>query len=628
MIHLDQDVFSQILSHIPDSRTVYSVLRALPKSHELFSTALHRLCELPVYLDTYDPRAATASNEVLDYLLATPPAIAGSIRHLVVAVEHGKYGRSPSAEHEWEVEEDDEESEDEAEEEAETKEEQQTLDEEQSEPEEKIDVVAFHARLPALFKKTCNLRTLDYHNCPGLGLARESVELLATCEGLQTFAVNTTIRKMEWSGSHAYQDPQSWDGLEPFLTSTVGSTVTSLDLRHVSQTTFQLLTSHKDVLPSYTNLKHLKMDITEGVWDWDGAGSPQHGATGDYVFPSLCLLALQGFELVVSDMTVSNPRAGPLDLVDCSLLTELSLDIHQNTWSPLLTVGLFDGLAPADFSALRHLETKDANRTAILQRLSWESEEIGQYGPYGSGARFFSGLVQRFLCVLPGLVSLWVDEQALLPAKGEGVGFDRVYTFCSVAQLFDADTDSTTTDSITPAVFGVQEKAAWRASLKVILGQLESLRVDAAEVGLILGCCDPTKLTQFGFMWAWREYGRDDVTHLARASRASSAIPAAHGRAHPLPETQPDGSPDPVVDPRTVRDVTAIFDAKKSINRVGIGHSIVWERAPSCPGSGVSESDGSVVLVSDGSVVPNSTVPRFYHAGHTVVLISLNSCRL
>jgi hypothetical protein len=172
----------------------------------------------------------------------------------------------------------------------------------------------------------------------------------------------------------------------------------------------------------------------------------------------------------------------------------------NGTWSLLLTVGLFDGLAPADFSALRHLETKDANRTANLQRLSWESEEFGQYGPYGSGARFFSGLVQRFLCTLPDLVGLWVDEQALLPAKGEGVGFDRVYTFCSVTQLFDADTNSTITDSITPAVFGVQEKAAWRVSLKMILGQLESLRVgfgvmDAAEVGSILGCCDPTKLT-------------------------------------------------------------------------------------------------------------------------------------
>jgi hypothetical protein len=186
-----------------------------------------------------------------------------------------------------------------------------------------------------------------------------------------------------------------------------------------------------------------------------------------------------------------------------------------------LTVGLFDGLAPANFPALRHLEITDVNTRANSQRLSWESEEVGLNGPYGSGARFFSGLVQRFLCALPGLTSLWVDEQALIPTKSEGFGFSRVYTFCSVTQLFDADTDSgTTTYSITPAVFGVQEKAAWRATLMVILGQVESLRVgfgvmDAAEVGLILGCCDPTKLRQFGFMWAWRKYGCDDVSDVS-----------------------------------------------------------------------------------------------------------------
>ncbi|KAJ7362246.1 hypothetical protein DFH08DRAFT_840533 [Mycena albidolilacea] len=371
------------------------------------------------------------------------------------------------------------------------------------------------SRLPTLFKKTRNLRSLDYHNCPGLGLARESVELLATCEGLQTFSVDTTIREMAWIGSHAYEDPESWDGIEPFL-STLGPAITSLDLQHVSQTTFRLLASHADVLATYTNLKHLNMNITEGVWDWNGAGSPQRGATGDYVFPSLRLPALQRFELVVGDLTVSSPRAGPLDLVNCSLLTELSLDVRQGTYCAMLTVRLFEALSPADFAALRHLEIKDANGRANSQRLTWDAEE---FPPYSRGTRFFSGLVQQFLCALPGLVSLWVDEQALLPAKGDGVGLDRVYTFCGVAELFNDD--SATAD------FGTEAKAVWRESLKVILGQVESLRVgfgvmNAAEVGLILGYCDPAKLRQFGFTWAWKEYGRDEpispelLAHLAR----------------------------------------------------------------------------------------------------------------
>lgn len=116
--------------------------------------------------------------------------------------------------------------------------------------------------------------------------------------------------------------------IEPFLSS-LGPSIASLELRDICQTMLQRLVSHGDVLASYENLTHLKMDITEGVWDWDGRGSPQRGATGDYIFPSLRLPALRRFELVVSDLTIRNPRAGPLDLVDRSLLTELSIDIRQ-----------------------------------------------------------------------------------------------------------------------------------------------------------------------------------------------------------------------------------------------------------------------------------------------------------
>lgn len=103
----------------------------------------------------------------------------------------------------------------------------------------------------------------------------------------------------------------------------------SLDLRHVCQETFLTLAAHGDVLATYEHLSSLKMDITEGIWDWDRGGSPQSGATDAYVFPSLRLPALRRFELVVADLTIRKPRAGPLDLVDCSLLSELSLEIHQ-----------------------------------------------------------------------------------------------------------------------------------------------------------------------------------------------------------------------------------------------------------------------------------------------------------
>lgn len=91
---LNQDVFSRIISHVCESLTVYEVLKAIPKSHAFFLVTLHRLCELPIYLDTYDPRTATASNQVLDYLLSShqdEAGVAESIRHLVCLVEHDKY---------------------------------------------------------------------------------------------------------------------------------------------------------------------------------------------------------------------------------------------------------------------------------------------------------------------------------------------------------------------------------------------------------------------------------------------------------------------------------------------------------------------------------------------------------
>jgi hypothetical protein len=83
----------------------------------------------------------------------------------------------------------------------------------------------------------------------------------------------------------------------------------------------------------------------------------------------------------------------------------------------------------------------------------------------------------------------------------------------------------------------------------------------------------------------------------------------------PRPETQLLGAPDPVVDPRTLRDVAALFDTIPSLCRVGIANSIIWERAPIPAQAGVGEG-GGILLVSDGSRVPNPAVPRFYHAGH------------
>jgi hypothetical protein len=56
--------------------------------------------------------------------------------------------------------------------------------------------------------------------------------------------------------------------------STIGSKATSLDLRSVDEGVFKAIVEH---FPPLKNVRNLKLDLTCGVWDWDGTGSPQQG---------------------------------------------------------------------------------------------------------------------------------------------------------------------------------------------------------------------------------------------------------------------------------------------------------------------------------------------------------------
>ncbi|KAJ7754531.1 hypothetical protein B0H16DRAFT_1542665 [Mycena metata] len=562
----NEDVFSYILSHVHDSILVYAVLQAIPKTHPLFSVALRRLWQLPIHLDTYD--AVAASSEILDYLLsptAKGEGLARSIQHLVIAAEAAlKY----------------------------TGQESKFVD--------KDAVVAFHSRLSGLFKRTQNLKSIDYYSArgPGLPLSRENVKLLAVCERLHIFSVDGYTGRSRAEGDDPYADPDSWD-VEPFVFNLAPS-ITTLELRDVCLTILNALVYHGNKLATYTKLEHLKMDITAGVWDWNGSGSPQRGASPDYKFPSLRLPALRRLELVVSDYTIQLPRAGPLDLVDCSLLTALSLDIRScYGWADCTELRLFEGLASVSFPVLSHLEIKD-EISINAQRLEWAP---GPVNDFESSGRSFPGLVERFLPSLGNLRSLWVDESVLLPADNDSQAWDALQTFCSVQELWDRNYTN----------FPIATKVSWRTALQTPLSKLESLRVgfgliDATDVGLILGCCDPSKLRQFGFTWAWTKYGRDDpispelLAHLAKFTKLTDVHIL-----FPRPETQVSGFPDPEIDPRTLRDVAAIFECNGNICRVGIGNSVVFER-------GIG--DAGPLLVSDGSSAPNPGVPKFYHAGH------------
>jgi hypothetical protein len=112
----------------------------------------------------------------------------------------------------------------------------------------------------------------------------------------------------------------------------------SLDLRHINQSMFTALVGKTYVFVSYHALVHLKMDITEGVWDWRGGGPPTMGASPEFEFPCMGFPSVTRFDLVVCDKTLSQSRTGPLNLVHRGLLTELSIDIRYRSVGLILLI--------------------------------------------------------------------------------------------------------------------------------------------------------------------------------------------------------------------------------------------------------------------------------------------------
>ncbi|KAJ6613756.1 hypothetical protein B0H10DRAFT_2047394 [Mycena sp. CBHHK59/15] len=562
---MNEDIFCCILSHIFDSKTLYVVLIALPKSHFLFLATLSRLWQFPIYLDSYDPRASAASQKVLDYLLDNNAdtgrlPLAESVRHLVVSIEHDGLHHDRIRTRHINI---------------------------------PGDVLALQERLPDLFHRTVNLESLDYRSLPGIDMKSKHVESLQHLERLRSFAVDCALRDRDRdipasAGNNAAPgelsaryDAENWE-IEPFV-STVGPAIASLDLRHVNHTMFTALISQTDVFASYHALEHLKIDITEGVWDWGGGGSPAMGATPAFNFSCLGFPSVERFELVVCDMTLHGSQTGALDLVHCNLLMELSIDVRYSVWwAPCDMIKLFEALSPLDLPVLSRLEIKDCTRNT--ERHYWDSNH--NTSGWKHKGRTYSGLVPSFLGSmrtgsLPNLTSLWVDERALISPH-----------VCTVQDLLNVESEESA-------------NVLWTDTVRAAFGQLESLRVGFGAIthidaGLILDLCDPTKLTQFGFEWRWSDYGRDDpisaglLTHLSRFPKLTDNAAFWPTRSFN--------------DARTLSDVASIFGCNGSICRVGIGNSVVWERHP---------SDGlpAILLVSDGSAAPSAAVSNFFHVG-------------
>ena len=103
---------------------------------------------------------------------------------------------------------------------------------------------------------------------------------------------------------------------------TVGSKVRSLDLRNVDEEIFKVI---EEYFPPLENVRALKLDLTSGVWDWDGLGSPQLGPSEHYSFPRISD-HVEELELLVTYL-LTRKRKGPVELVDTKKLTKLKVQV-------------------------------------------------------------------------------------------------------------------------------------------------------------------------------------------------------------------------------------------------------------------------------------------------------------
>jgi hypothetical protein len=78
-------------------------------------------------------------------------------------------------------------------------------------------------------------------------------------------------------------------------------------------------------LPPLKNVRNLKLDLTCGVWDWDGFGSPQQGPTEYYRFPRISN-HVQELDLKIADL-LARQQKGPVELVDTKRLKKLKVEV-------------------------------------------------------------------------------------------------------------------------------------------------------------------------------------------------------------------------------------------------------------------------------------------------------------
>ena len=79
--------------------------------------------------------------------------------------------------------------------------------------------------------------------------------------------------------------------------------------------------------PLLKNVRNLKLDLTFGVWDWDGFDSPPRGPSERYKFPRISN-HVREFEIKITDL-LARQRRGPIELVDSEKLEKLRISLVQ-----------------------------------------------------------------------------------------------------------------------------------------------------------------------------------------------------------------------------------------------------------------------------------------------------------
>jgi len=163
--------------------------------------------------------------------------------------------------------------------------------------------------------------------------------------------------------------------------------------------------------------------------------------------------------------------------------------------------------------------------------------------------------------------------------------------------------------------------------------------MDDEELGLVLACCNPAKLKQFGFHRNWREYGNETVVI------QSSNLDIINTKNNPQPLTQglldhissfPKLKDFHIIYPRPFFDneenatikhhlmpieqqeVARIFGANPSLIHVGVGNCTVWGRGTKKASEGLFQDLIIPELVQAGWEYPTGTiheVSRFFDAG-------------